>query len=255
MNIKDTKHYYLSPSGGEKNNSYFNSNITFALSGIIKDDPTILYNTLSIVHCEIPYSFYVINEYNNILGLSTGDINIDYGNYNANSLMKFINSKLPTNMILSFNTSNGKFTLTYNQSFLITENTTIYNILGLEKQAYSSSSNIINFPYPCNTLGTKNIYIKSNFMLSNYNSLTQDYVTIATIPVNVEPFGIILYNNFSNITHKINNKIIDSINIELFDDNNNLIDFNNIEWTITLETNSFTNLNITNNNLTQYLNN
>ena len=253
--IKDTKQYYLTASAGTSNNSYFKSDVVFDITDLLKDDTNILYNTISIIHCEIPYSFYVVNEYNNLLSLSTGDIYIDYGNYNANSLLKAINLKVPTNMLLSFNSTTGKFSLSYNNSFTINTTTTMYKLLGLENKQYTSSQNIINFPYPANLLGTKNLYIKSNLMLSNFNSITKDYITIASIPVNVEPYSIVLYNNYTTSSHIIKNRKLDYIEIKLHDDNNNLVDFNNVDWTITIEITSYVQTSFTNINLKQYLNN
>lgn len=260
--IKDTKQIHLTPSGGSKQNSFFNSSIDYSIIGLIKDDKNIIYNTISIIHAEIPYSFYIINEYNNVLNLSTGKIIVDFGNYNVNSLMKYINSKLPVNMILSFNSTNGKFILTYNQPFNILPSS-IYKLMGLEKnKTYNSINYVVNFPYPANLLGTKNLYIKSNIILSNYNSATKDYVTLGCIPVNVEPYSIILYNNFSNSSFIINNISLNNIEIEIYDDDNNLVDFNNIDWSIIIEINSFvlqeynpTTLNNVLNNKIEYNNN
>jgi hypothetical protein len=251
--IKDTKQYYLRPSGGLKNNGTSCSDILFNINGLLRDDSNILYNTISVIHAEIPYSFYVINEYNNLLSLSTGNIYVDYGNYNANTLMKFINAKLPTNMVLSFNSTTGKMTLTYTQPFQIYSSSTIYNVLGFAKTNYSSTTNKIDFPYPFNSLGTKNLYIKSNVLLSNYNSATKDYVTLTSIPVNVEPYSIILYNNYSTSSHLIKNTILDEIEIKIYDDNNSLVDFNNIEWSITIEICSFVEVTFSNITLNKYL--
>ncbi len=252
--IKDTKHYYLNSDGGDIKNSYLKSDVVFNIPNLIKDEKNILYNTISIVHCEIPYSFYIINEYNNLLSLSTGDIYIDYGNYNANSLIAYLKTKLPINMNISLNSSNGVLSLIYNQSFQIYENTTVYKVLGLQKKNYISLNNSIIFDYPCNFLGTKNLYIKSNIILDNFNTSTKDYITITNIPVSVEPFGILLYNNYSNSKHIIKNKNLDNIEIKIYDDDNNLVDFNNIEWSITLEIESYINVNFDNTNLIQYMN-
>lgn len=252
--IKDTKQYYLNPaSDAIKNNNWY-SDVTFNISGLLKDDNNILYNTISIVHCEIPYSFYVVNESNNKLVLSTGTINVPYGNYNANSLMKYINTQLPVNMILSFDATTGKMKLTYNQWFSILSTSTIQKLLGLAvNTTYSSTSNVIAFPYPMNVLGTKNLYIKSNVMLANYNSLTKDYVTLSCIPVNVEPYGIILYNNYSNSAYIIRNKKLDNVEIKIFDDNNNFVDFNNIEWNITIEITTYKEVTFDNVTLNSYM--
>lgn len=254
--IKDTKQYYLNPSSDATKNNNWYSDVTFNIIGLLKDDPTILYHTISVVHCEIPYSFYVVNESNNVLKLSTGTINIPYGNYNANSLMKYINTQLPANMVLSFDSTTGKMKLTYNQWFSILSSSTIQKLLGLATNTtYTSTNNIIAFPYPMNVLGTKNLFIKSNVMLSNYNSVTKDYVTLSCIPVNVEPYGIILYNNYSNSAHIIRNKKLDAIEIKIYDDNNNFIDFNNVEWNITIEITSYIETTFDNTTLNKYLTN
>lgn len=252
--IKDTKHYYLNSNGGEIKNSYLKSDIIFNIPNLIKDEKHILYNTVSIVHCEIPYSFYIINEYNNLLSLSTGNIYIPYGNYNANSLITYLKTQLPANMNITLNSSNGVLSLIYNQQFQIYPTTTVYKVLGLQNKTYTSINNTIIFDYPCNFLGTKNLYIKSNIILDNFNSTTKDYITLSNIPVSVEPFSIVLYNNYSNSKHIIKNKNLDNIEIKIFDDDNNLIDFNNTDWSITLEIETYISANFDNINLIQYLN-
>jgi hypothetical protein len=252
--IKDTKQYFLNPSAGTQKNGSFYSDVNFFINTLIKDDPNILYHTITIIHAEIPYSFYIINEYNNKLVLSTGTINIPYGNYNANSLLKYINSQVPTNMVMSFDSSTGKMKLTYNQFFSILSSSNVQEVLGLDyNKTYSSSNNVIQFPYPINVLGTKNLFIKSNVILQNYNSVTQDYVTLSSIPVSVEPYGIILYNNYSNSTFIVKNRILDNLEIQIYDDNNNLVDFNNVEWNITIEVTAYVSANFNNTNLSQYL--
>lgn len=253
--IQDTKHYYLNSNGGDIKNSYLKSDVIFNIPNIIKDDKNILYSTISIVHCEIPYSFYIINEYNNLLSLSTGNIYIDYGNYNVNSIISYLKTKLPTNMNISLNSSNGVLSLTYNQPFQIYDTTTIYKIFGLQNKNYTSINNAIIFDYPCNFLGTKNLYIKSNILLDNFNTTTKDYITLSNIPVSVEPFSIILYNNYSNSKHIIKNKNLDNIEIKIYDDNNNLIDMNSIDWSITIEIETNISTNFNNTNLIQYLTN
>jgi hypothetical protein len=72
--------------------------------------------------------------------------------------------------------------------------------------------------------------------------------------VSVEPFSILLYNNYSNSKHIIKNKNLDNIEIKIYDDDNNLVDFNSIDWSITLEIESYISVNFDNTNLVQYLN-
>lgn len=251
--IKETKNYYLNSNNTPAKNSSFKSDIIFNISNLVKSDKNVLYNNISIIHAEIPYSFYVVNEYNNLLALSTGDIYIDLGNYNANSLMKFLNSKFPIGMSMSLDRSTGKFSITYNSSFTIYKRSTCQKLLGLGTNTdYSGPT--VNFPFPANCLGTNNIYIKSpNVILDNYNTSTQDYITLLSIPVAVEPFELIIYSNLSQTKHLLKNKTLDSIEIIITDDNNNKINFNNTDWSITLQIETYINMNLNSTNLLEYL--
>lgn len=101
---------------------------------------------------------------------------------------------------------------------------------------YDSSGNIIEILFPANFLGSKNLYLKfPNVILENYNTTNKDYITLLTIPVNVPPFGFISYENKTNSKNLIKNQQLDNLDIQICDDDNNLIDFNNLQWTITLE--------------------
>ena len=54
---------------------------------------------------------------------------------------------------------------------------------------------VLEFPFAVNLLGTKNLYIKCNLILENLQTKNSDNSTLKSIPVNVPPFGLILYNN------------------------------------------------------------
>jgi hypothetical protein len=257
MNISDSRQIHLSPLGAtKKNNGSFNSDIEFNIPYLIKKTNYILFNTVRIIHCELPFSFYIINEYNNLLSLSTGNILIPYGNYNANSFITKLNLLLPTNMIISLNSLNGKFTLTYNNSFSILATSTIYKIMGFTKNtSYTSTSNIKNLQYPANFLGTNNIFIKCpNLILENYNTATKDYVTLLSVPVSVQPFGIVQFINQVSAKNLVKNFQMNTLEIQITDDDNNLIDFNNLEWNITIEIESIMQLNYNTKTLEDYLN-
>ena len=255
-NVIDARQINLSPSGAtKKNNLSFNSDLEFNIINLIKNQSYILYNKIKISHCEIPFSFYIINEYNNKLVLSTGIIYIPYGNYNANSFISTLSLLLPINMTITLNSSNGKFTLKYNTSFTILQTSNIYKIMGFKiNTSYISTENEIILPFPANFLGTNNIYIKCpNLILDNYNTITKDYITLLSIPVNVPPFGIIQYLNSSNISNLVKNIQLDNLEIKITDDDNNLIDFNNLEWNITIEIESVIQLTQNTKTLKDYL--
>ena len=257
MNITDSRQINLSPSGATKNNLTFNSDLEFSIPNLIKNQSYILYNRIKVSHCEIPFSFYIINEYNNKLVLSTGIIYIPYGNYNANSFMSTLSLLLPINMTIDLNSSNGKFTLNYNSPFTILQTSNIYKIMGFKiDTSYISSSNSINLPFPANFLGSNNVYIKCpNLILDNYNTITKDYTTLLSIPINVPPFGIIQYlNSSNNISNLVKNIQMNNLEVLITDDDNNLIDFNNLEWNITIEIDSIIQVAQNTKTLQEYLN-
>ena len=88
----------LSSNSAIISNSPLNSVLTFSTNGILKKEKEILYNLISVVHAEIPVSYYIVNETNNYLSLSTGNYTFTNGNYNAttfkNYVIEFIKCKL-----------------------------------------------------------------------------------------------------------------------------------------------------------------
>ena len=258
--IADSHKYFLSPSGAlYKHNGDFNSNLTFSIPNPYKSSLNIVYATARVIHAEIPNSFYIINEYNNILHTSFGTYNIPYGNYNANTLMTYLRSVFPVNISIAFSNSNGKFTMTSsNTTFSILSNSNCGILLGFTNGlTYSSTPisgvNTLQMPYPANLYGTKNVYIRlPQLVLDNLNTATKDKFTICNIPKNVSSFGVILYENATGSYSVIKNDLkgLDTnLVVELLDDQMNYIDFNNIEWSITLQFDFYLNFNNINNNI------
>lgn len=234
--ISETKKIYLTPSGATITDSLF-STLTFDIPQLFKSDKFTLYHTIKVLHCEIPFSWYIVNATNNKLVLSTGTINITNGNYNANTFMTEVQSKLPVNMTITFNTSTGIFKLTYNTSFSILATTTCHKLLGtVANTVYTSTSNIITMPYMANFLGTKNVYINiPNLTLDNYNTSTKTYSTLLCIPITVPPYGIIFYDNRTNTNNIIKGTKDDLLEVQILDEDFVELDFNNTEWAISLE--------------------
>jgi hypothetical protein len=245
--ITETKQYFLTPNGASvtKNNGNYNSDITYYIPNFITNENNILYYSVKISHAEIPYSFYIIDETNNQLVINNTTMYINIGNYNAYTLMEEINKLLDDafnfNIVLSFNENTGKYTLSSNNYFTISNQTTIYDIIGLDNNFYNSvfdfgtTTYILEFPYLVNTSGSKNIYIESNLITNNLSLLNNNCTILKSIPVDVPPYGIIMYNNAENIETVIKNRQLDNLIIKLKDDTNKMINFNNVNWSITLE--------------------
>ena len=76
-----------------------------------------------------------------------------------------------------------------------------------------------------------------------------------SIPVNEPPFGLILYNNIENIENLVNNSQNDNLYIEIYDDEDNLINMNNQDWSITLELKTTLQVSYNTQSIDEYLNN
>lgn len=234
--ISDTKKIYLTPSGAYQKDSLYSS-LKFNVPQLFQKDKFTLYHTIKVLHCEIPFSWYIVNNTNNKLVLSTGTYTLTNGNYNANTFMVALQLLLPVNMTITFNTSTGKFKLTYNTSFSILASTTCSKLIGsTANTVYTSTSNIINLPNPASFLGTKNVYINvPNILLDNYNTGSKTYSTLLCIAVNVPPYGMIFYDNRTANKNIIKGEKNDDIELQILDDDFNPIDFNSTEWSITIE--------------------
>ena len=59
--------------------------------------------------------------------------------------------------------------------------------------------------------------------------------TIATIPVNVPPYSLIQYSTYVDQQKNIlTNRVLDNIDIQILDTDNKFINFNNVDWSLTL---------------------
>ena len=229
---------------GIQENGTMKSDILFNYRNLLSDDSNILKSFITLLSAEIPCSFYVINSLNNKLIISgptitTKTIIISNGNYNANTLIIELISKIGAsglNMEITINKSNGILTFTSSGFVNYYFDGTILDIIGTYSSKVSSS-NIYTCSYPLNLLGVKKLLIKSE-KLSIHAVSSIDYSSsniLASIPVDVPPFSMISYTSQSDTTkHLLNLRSINQIDIQIYDENNNLIDFNNLDWSISL---------------------
>ena len=98
-------------------NSIMSSKINFDILRFITKQSNSLNHTLKLLLAEIPYSFYIINETNNIINLVIDSINhfftVPVGNYNAFSLLDNLND-IDNKITFSLNNSNGKYSINSN---------------------------------------------------------------------------------------------------------------------------------------------
>lgn len=220
------------------------SSCVFGFPGLLKDEQDILYTQISLLNAQIPISYYIINEYNNKLSyqIETDGIQtayFEYGNYNANSFITEFKAKVGTHFNLTLNRINGKYTVTNNKTFeFYYQDSTIFKIMGLDTGSdVLAPLKTYTAPYPCNFAGITRIKIISN-ELSTYamDSVTGNFSNLLTsISVNSGSYGILLYENNHNFKALLRNKNIDYFDIGFLDDDENYIDFNNINWHMTLQ--------------------
>lgn len=234
-----------SSNASQKNNTTYNSDVVFKFPGLVKrNQPYIKKVQFQLLDTCIPVSFYNINYTNNILIYQISSINYtitaQVGNYNFNSLAVELTSKFLLNghtFTVSINKLNGiiKFTSIIN-FILISSGSTMFNILGLTNSNHTSSSFIINCDYPLNLLGITKIKI-SSINLNSYNldsANNGNSNLIACIPVDQPSFGLIIYENKSFNKFTLRGDVVDEIDIQLTDQNDNLINFNNIDFQLTI---------------------
>lgn len=250
--IIESKLINLYSAHSTKLNDTYLSNVIFPFKNILKESNDILYCKLGVFNAQIPVSFYTINVYTNVLKYQISStiytITLTRGNYNYTTLKSAMDTSFSNNghnITMSFNKINGIITFTSTSqdfTFLSKSNgSTILDILGFNASvSYTSSSFILNAPYPLNLIGIQRLKINSNYLATSfYNSNNLNLSnTIASIPVNAPSFSLIQYQN-TNEYSLLKASNISTIDIQIYDQDDNLINFNGIDWTITIQLNIY----------------
>lgn len=226
-----------------KNNGTYNSDVLFKFPGLIKPEQHITSIQFQLVDAQIPVSFYNINYTNNTLNYQISSVNYSItasvGNYNFNTLATELISKFLANghvYTISINKQNGIITLATPATNFILQVSSMFSVLGLFLSNHTSSSFSQSADYPLNLLGITKIKIQStNLNTYNVDSSANGFSNnIGLIPVDQPSFGLIIYENKSSSKFVLRDNRVDEIDIQLVDQNNSLINFNNIDWNLTI---------------------
>jgi len=221
----------------EYTNGSLHSSVHFDFNQPIRISKDAIRMTCSVLHFQSPNSLYNINENNSILTVTISGTTtiyyIDYGNYNANTLKDKLILLLPSAFTITFNTTTNKFKFVHSTSNF-TISGTIGPILGFETPV-SSSSLILTMPYTCNFNGIQNLNIHmTNITTKNIDSYNKSISNIIqTIPIQPSSNSISYIKN-ADFNFIVNQDIIDDIQIDIKDDLNNYLNFNNQHWNLTL---------------------
>ena len=238
-----TRQLNLNSQDAIKNNSTMNSNLYFNFRNIIQqsDVDEISHIDFSVENCQIPVSFYNITTFNNKLDWNGNILTITPGNYNTTNLATEIILQLSniaiTDVSIVLNSITGKYIFTSASSNFTLGylNSTMFKILGFTNIDQVSTGFILTSEYPVNLLGALKLKISSSSInIDNLDSANNGSTlnTLVEIPISSNNFGLILYSNVSNIHSTMRQKSLNGIDILIKDDNNNLVDFNNIDFTM-----------------------
>jgi hypothetical protein len=226
------------------NNSNLRSDMVYFFKGLLTEDDDRLYSQISIQSAQFPVSFYVVNYSNNTLRYQYHNdpittISFDVGNYNATSFIAQFHSKVVNQVSLTFDKLTGKYQINSNQNFTFyQQGSTCFRLLGLDLESdyvVTTAPYDEPAPFPCNFAGITRLKIVSEKLATYSRDSSTITNVLATIPVNAPPFGILLYQNTSNFKAMLRERVIDFFDIRIYDDFNNLINFNGIEFGITLQ--------------------
>jgi hypothetical protein len=226
------------------------SSVEFPFKGVLTDDENIISSNICIMNAQLPVSWYIVNDSNNEFQYDGNWITIPNGNYNGNSfiilLKSLMNALIPasvTDIILSSSTGELTFTFGTSRSLIFpstrqaSSDPNFSNLIfgAIANTTYSGTS--ITLPYPLNLLGINRLAIRSSrLLISSFNAFDMGKgINLATVPVDVPPWGLINYSNQTDLNKAVLEiKYIDMIDIQIADENNVLVDFNNTNWTMTL---------------------
>lgn len=223
-----------------KKNGSYNSSVTFDFQDNIRDKSRLNKLRGSILNFSCPNSLYIINEYNNLLSISTinavtYNILIPLGNYNSRNFISTLLTLLPTGFSITLNNISNKFTISYTTDFTINSNSTVYDVMGFSSGiSYTSVAGTLILPFTCNFNGLASFNIAiENLNTGNYDSFNKSPGPIVqSIPIQNGAAQIIYYKT-NNYSFQIDYSV-DYLDISLKDDLNRFINLNNKDWNMTI---------------------
>lgn len=235
---RKTQIYNISSKNSE--NGSFKSQVRVQLPDLNFSNYNIQNVYLSVQHCEVPNSFYIINYTNNTIVINNVIYELTKGNYNANTFISMILSIIPAGYTITYSSITNKYKWTHSTTnFTINAShpsCKINNVIGLGSEDITSSGLTLEFPYVVNFLPIQRINFKSNFFnFKNYNQSDNSSDVFLSVQNNAPQQAIIYYKNDGNIKYLVEDKSITSFLVTVTNDVNQLINFNNIDWYLTFQ--------------------
>jgi hypothetical protein len=221
-------------------NGSMKSNCVFYFRNVLPPFKNSIKLRISIVKAQIPNSFYIINNTNNQIIVNGTTYTFPVGNYTITQFISQWATTVGSTWSLVFSSITNKLTFSnQGNTFTFTDNSqSIFQLLGFVKgTSYGSVGGYLTSTYSVDFSGIRNVIVFCNSVnVNNFYCSDQGCSNIlGTIPNNYQPSSIIQYVNFTNFKNIFHASELSSLVIELLDDNLNPIDFNNVDWAITLQ--------------------
>ena len=230
---------YLNSANAVLNNGTLKSDVQFFIQNVINCKRKSSEMRVSLVNGQFPNSFYQINNSNNTIIINSVIYVFPNGNYNINNFISTWYNIIGNTWILSFSSITNKLTFSFTSSFMITDVFhSLFPVIGLVPGViYRSVGNSLSAPSCVNFSGLPRLLISSSsFSLNSKTSYDSAMGNIiASVPNNTIQNGIIHYTNYTNYKSIFQNSELSSICIIIQDDFENFIDFNNLDWSLTLQ--------------------
>jgi hypothetical protein len=228
-------------------NGSYNSNGIWTIPDLINHSDSVEHIFFSILHAEIPNTFYLINSYNNILTISVDSVSTSYtitgGNYNVTTFITMLGTILPASYSVTYNSYTSKFILS-NSSLNFTikgDTSTINRIMGFNTTTDSVSTLTdgvykLTLPYCFNFIPIPRLNFRSAALqLENYNSYDKSNDVFLSLQNNSQQNSMILFNNNTNLRYHVDVENLVQLDIRITDDFGHYIDFNNQIWYLTIQ--------------------
>lgn len=219
---------------GSKNSSCF-----FYLNNNVIQPPPNALIMLGVTSAEVPYTFYNIDARNNKITFATAEITtqvtVPPKNYSTNSLTKFFNDQLVSEGITcSFDEDTNKFSFSHSDGIRITQSDMNKELGIAPSQLNQALETTFVSANVCNLSGTSSVYINiNNLSMTNLDSRGDLNGVIAKLNVNAAPAEFIFYQQTENQYFIIGDRQIDKFHVSLTDDDNELLDLNGVDWSVT----------------------
>lgn len=224
-----------------------NSHLFIDLNEPIIFDSKIYELHMLVLSGEIPYTFYNVssdlnnNKLNFTISGEALTFTFENKNYDINEVVKVLNDNTAFKFTVSYDRYTMKLTFANNNAFTCILNlstSTANKFLGFDENASDItvlSNQSITSTGVIDLATVHSIFIKSNSSSNMIFSTRAGFSsTIQKISIDVNSGGIIYLNQNDSRQHTVLHSNVEFLELKLTDQNNNLLNFNNINYEITM---------------------